>query len=88
MEVNRMADKEYQYITMKRIGESESGLTGLWHVKNSRDKTLLGTIRWHGPWRQYCFFPNPFGATVFSAGCLKDIVSFTKSRKIISIRTE
>ena len=31
----------------------------------------LGTIRWYGPWRQYCFFPEP--DTVWSAGCLADV---------------
>ena len=34
----------------------------------------LGTIKWHGPWRQYCFYPAL--DTIFSAGCLSDIHSF------------
>ena len=34
----------------------------------------LGIIKWHGPWRQYCFFPAP--DCLFSKGCLEDINLF------------
>ena len=46
-------------------------LTHLVEVIAVRDGTLLGTIRWYGPWRQYVFAPEPF--CVFNTGCLKTI---------------
>jgi hypothetical protein len=35
---------------------------------------LIGTIKWHPSWRQYCFFPC--SETVWSNGCLKDVENF------------
>lgn len=32
---------------------------------------LLGTIRWHGAWRRYCFFPAD--DTLFDTECLFEI---------------
>lgn len=49
---------------------------------NTKDKGrqscgyCLGTIKWHGPWRQYCFFPN--GETIFSGDCMRYIIDFIK----------
>lgn len=40
-------------------------------VKNAKSRCLLGTIKWYGAWRQYCFFSEP--DIVFSSGCLEDI---------------
>lgn len=40
---------------------------------HSRREALLGTIRWYGPWRQFCFYPEP--ATIFNVGCMNDIES-------------
>lgn len=34
--------------------------------------TLLGEIRWYGPWRRYCFYPH--GQTIFDRNCLLEIV--------------
>jgi hypothetical protein len=36
--------------------------------------SILGNIKWHGAWRQYCFFPR--GNTVFSAGCMQELKQF------------
>lgn len=36
----------------------------------------LGMIKWHGAWRQYCFFPEPFTEAVWSEDCLDDIRHF------------
>ena len=38
--------------------------------------SVLGTIKWYGPWRQYCFEPNDF--TIWSDGCLEQIAEFLK----------
>ena len=41
----------------------------------------LGTIAWHGPWRQYVFEPKP--NTIWSAGCLRDV-----EEKLAGLREE
>jgi hypothetical protein len=40
-------------------------------VLNKRRLFQLGTIKWHGGWRQYCFYPEPH--TLFNVGCMNDI---------------
>jgi len=47
--------------------------TQVWDVLTTSNGVLLGTIRWYGPWRQYCFMPETDAETVFSAGCLQDV---------------
>lgn len=31
----------------------------------------LGQVRWHAPWRQYCFFPDM--SSIWNTGCLDEI---------------
>jgi hypothetical protein len=45
-------------------------------VENIHSRFILGFVRWHGAWRQYCFFPTVGADMVFSAGCLKEISEF------------
>ncbi len=45
--------------------------TGVWIVRSIRSGATLGTIRWYGPWRQYCFWPTT--ATIFNTDCLVGI---------------
>jgi hypothetical protein len=40
-------------------------------VFNKRSNSKLGSIRWYGAWRQYCFHPE--SQTIFNRGCLIDI---------------
>ena len=40
----------------------------------SKKGELLGSIKYFPYWRQYCFFPD--NETIWSAGCLKDVVAF------------
>lgn len=40
--------------------------------------TTLGEIRWHGPWRQFCFFPTPH--TLFNKDCLREIADECSER--------
>ncbi len=48
--------------------------TDVYSVNSISSGFKLGTIKWFGSWRQYCFFPN--GETVFNQGCMKDIQDF------------
>jgi hypothetical protein len=65
-----------EFITIERVGLSKSDRTAVFHVKNRRSDDLLGVIGWYGPWRQYCFSPEPH--TVYSSGCLADVEHFIR----------
>jgi hypothetical protein len=58
------------YLTFQDM-TSEGRLTHIVEVIAVRDGLLLGVIKWHGPWRQYVFAPEP--ACVFNVGCMKTI---------------
>jgi len=65
-----------QYIYFKKIAEGSK--TSIWECKNNKSSAVLGRVKWYGPWRQYCFFPEPFADLVFNKGCLEDICRFIK----------
>jgi hypothetical protein len=50
--------------------------TKRWNCFNKKHRTYLGEVKWHPRWRQYCFYPD--GGTIFSAGCMADIIHFVK----------
>lgn len=54
-----------------------AGKTQTWFVENKKHGDELGLIKWHGAWRQYCYFPSVHA--VYSAGCLEDITKFIKA---------
>lgn len=45
-------------------------------VVNKDNGTMVGTISWYGPFRQYSFFPA--ANMVFEKTCLQDIADFLK----------
>ena len=49
-------------------------ITTIWVVDAVKSNAFLGTIRWHGAWRKYCFFP--LGDTMFDPNCLREIAQF------------
>ncbi len=59
-----------KYLTFKHA-ENPGRMTGVWHVLSAGSGAPLGTIRWYGPWRQYCFWPA--AATIFNTDCLRTI---------------
>jgi hypothetical protein len=59
-----------KYLEFKQIGDT--GVTEIWEVLSTSFGYSLGKIKWYAPWRQYTFFPT--SETVFSAGCLGDII--------------
>jgi len=62
---------ETTYLVFRKEGESTSGKTEIHSVNSRSSGEPLGMIRWYGPWRQYCFFPN--FRTIFNRGCMEDI---------------
>ena len=74
-ETNPFATKIYKYIQFFQIGDT--GKTTIWSIRNIKSGEELGKVKWYGPWRQYCFFLSQ--PSVYSAGCLEDIVSFIRT---------
>lgn len=64
--------KEYKYIEFVEIGKNLK--TFIWDCRNKRSGYSLGVVKWYGPWRQYCFWPNGF--SIFNNGCLSDVMDF------------
>ena len=52
--------------------------TKVWEVCTKTFLDTIGEIRWYGPWRQYCFFPED--DCTFSGSCLKDIIDFMAAK--------
>jgi hypothetical protein len=50
-----MRMNESKYLTFKQMPPKPK--TQVWDVLSKKDKSVLGTIKWYAPWRQYCFFP-------------------------------
>lgn len=65
-------DADYEYIIIRQIPSKNK--TFVFDVLNKRYLDRIGSIRWYGPWRQYCF--EPAALTVFSMGCMADITAF------------
>lgn len=70
-----MASKYLEFVEM---GESPSGKTKIWSVMNSNDGSLLGQVKWYGPWRKYVFFSEP--NCIWSADCLEDLSKFVNQK--------
>ncbi len=75
-----MSIAEYQYLNFVRAvyPPSAKRRTLTWFM-TSKDGKHLGIIRWFGRWRQYVFEPE--AGTVWSCGCLSDVISFIEQHK-------
>ena len=67
-------DFAFTYLTVAWAGTSESGKTNIWIVRNARDGSQLGRVRWFGRWRKYAF--EPWAGTIFEYVCLREIATF------------
>lgn len=67
----------YQYIKFVEVEKKPK--TSVWSCRNRSDGYELGEVKWHGPWRQYCYFPS--GPAVYSKGCLEDIAHFMEAQR-------
>lgn len=57
---------------------SLSKKTFMWSVYAKDGGAWLGTIKWHGAWRCYAFFPEP--KTLFESDCLTFIAAFARDK--------
>ena len=54
--------------------EEQKPKTNVYTVINRLMGCHIGVVKWHRPWRQYCFFPSE--STVFHKDCLTEIADF------------
>jgi hypothetical protein len=69
-----MMETKFEYIRMVEVAQKPDRKTQVWAVLSNRSNSILGHIKWHGAWRQYCFFPS--NNCLFNTGCMNNIVSF------------
>lgn len=65
----------YKFINFILIEQKPK--TGVWACVNNSSGDTIGIVKWYPSWRQYCYFPG--GSTVYSKGCLEDIIDFMES---------
>lgn len=53
--------------------------TDVYDIFTKDNQHFLGKIKWHAPWRKYCFYPTTGIVTIFETQCLKDIIAFIDS---------
>ena len=61
--------EESRFMEFFIIGNT--GKTEIWDVVSKSSESVLGKIKWYGPWRQYCFYPSP--NCIFNNQCMTDI---------------
>ena len=71
-----------KYVVFKLL--ERKGKTSVFHVVAVRDGVILGRIEWYGSWRQYVF--EPVAETVWSQGCLQQIIDFLQQLKEASVQ--
>jgi len=79
---------QYKHIEFEKIEQKQK--TSVWECRNHHDDTRIGEVKWHGPWRQYCFFTmNDY---LFAKSCLDDISAFIQQlmddRKVKWVKCE
>lgn len=57
-----------KYLYFENVPMPPTRKTGVWNVRSVSSGYILGTIRWHGPWRQYTFWPA--AQTLYNSDCL------------------
>lgn len=68
-------DKVYKHIRFNEWAP-DGRKTRAWTCLSNSNAAPLGTVKWFGRWRQYCFFPED--DCVFSVGCMEDINTFIR----------
>lgn len=65
---------ETQYLRFYRY-HPQSRKTPIFYIRPVKDDfTLLGAVKWYGPFRKYAFYPED--GTVYDTKCLEDIINF------------
>ncbi len=72
---------EYEYFSF--IKDESVTKAAVWHCRKGVEM-VLGVVKWHKYWRQYCFFPEP--DTVFNVVCLEDLGHFINQISLVQKR--
>lgn len=74
--------KPKTYVDYRTTDMSKSGKTYVFaaHARND-EQTLLGHIKWYGPWRRYVFYPAI--GCLFDPECLRDLSEFTMHKTTV-----
>jgi hypothetical protein len=67
-------EHEFNYTFIHFVLLEHKSKTDVYSVRNNKSNDQLGIIKWYPSWRQYTFLPTV--DTVYSIGCLEDIVDF------------
>lgn len=68
------AKVEKEWCSFVDLGATPSGKTRRWRVTGSGGSAdIIGTVSWHGAWRQYVFTTN---GAILAASCLRQIEKF------------
>ena len=67
----------YKHIYFVHLGTSPK--RNAYSCYSNKGDYDLGTVSWYPEWQQFCL--EPVDATVFSAGCLRDIADFIDQLK-------
>ena len=62
-----MPNRVEKYITIKEVGTSATGKTLIWDVICKGEH--CGRIAWYGPFRKYCFIPQP--GSLYDHDCMR-----------------
>lgn len=67
---------EGKWIRFTEVEHDHKRKTKQYAVVNKESTTIIGYVKWYGPWRQFAFFPDH--NTVYETTCLADIGKFIK----------
>lgn len=76
-----MPDLRSDYLQFSNPSLSESGKTLVWDVHNKAAGAWLGTIKWHGAFRKYTFWPVQ--GTGYDPACLRDLARFCEDQTML-----
>ncbi len=60
-----------KYLRFEQVPPKPDRKTATWNVRSVSSDAHLGVIRWHGPWRQYTFWPA--AQSLYNVDCLLDL---------------
>lgn len=66
------------FLTFPKHPANPRRVTSIWDVRSAQSNDLVGQIKWHAPWRKYCFFTAHLNDALFDATCLQEIVDFIR----------
>lgn len=71
------APQTTQYLTFEPLPRAADARTDRVLVVSRSSGDTLGTVKWFGRWRQYCFFPA--AGTIYNPDCLRAIEQYASA---------